>query len=217
MTCAVLTASANHHGIKDHPVWHEDADYYCFSDNPPTNSRWNVGQFYDFSLDPTFRHRRNAKIYKILSFLFVPNYDYYIWVDCTHTVKLPPTEIIETYLWDADIAVFRHPERDCVYQEAEKVKQLNYDHHSRVDIQTQYYRQQGHPEHYGLYELPAFVYRNTPRIRALMLNWWEHISRFSSRDQISFPYLCRDLKIVPSIIPGRARDFNDVLPCMWRI
>lgn len=217
MKCAILTASANHHGIKDHPIRHAEADYYCFTDKPPESSFWNIGEFYDFSLDGVFRHRLNAKLPKILSFFVVPHYDYYFWVDCTHMVKMPPKEIINTYLQDADIAVFRHDERDCVYQEAEKIKQLNYDYPGRVDAQTAYYRQMQYPERNGLYELPAFVYRNTPRIRLLMLKWWEHISRFSSRDQLSFPYVCNELKITPAILPGRARKQNAIMTPMWDI
>ena len=217
MKCAILTASANHRPIEQPPIHYPEADYFCFSDNPPLNTVWKVGQFYDFSLDGHFRHRLNAKLYKVLSFFVVPDYDYYFWVDCTHTVKLPPREIIDTYLANADIAVFRHDERDCVYQEAEKVKQLNYDYHDRVNVQVQYYRQTNYPERNGLYELPAFVYRNTPQIRALMLTWWEHIMRFSSRDQISFPYVCHKMGVKPAIMPGRARDLNDIMPWIRRI
>lgn len=217
MKYAILTASANHKGIKEPSIHHIDADYYCFSDNPPKESIWKIGEFYDFSIDPLFKHRMNAKLYKILSFLFAPGYDYYFWVDCTHMVQMKPSEIVDLYLKESDIAVFKHPERNCLYQEGEKVKQLNYDYHVKVDAQINYYKQMGYPENNGLYELPAFVYRNTSQIRQLMMSWWENINKFSSRDQISFPYVCYKLGIIPSIMPGLARDFNGIMPSMWRL
>ena len=47
-----------------------------------------------FSIDNRYANRRNAKIYKIMPHLFVPGYDYYIWVDATHAVKMDPKEIV---------------------------------------------------------------------------------------------------------------------------
>jgi len=44
--------------------------------------------------------------------------------------------------------------------------------------------------------------------------WWEQICMFSSRDQISFPFVCHQLDIKPSILPGRANGVgaNSIMP-----
>ena len=46
---------------------------------------------------------------------------------------MDPKEIVETYLKDSDIALFKHPERDCVYEEAELIKQVRFDSLEFVD------------------------------------------------------------------------------------
>jgi len=61
-----------------------------------------------------------------------------------------------------------------------------------------------YPKNNGLYELPVRIQKNNGRTQQLALMWWEQICMFSSRDQISFPFVCSQLGIKPNIIPGRA-------------
>ncbi len=55
----------------------------------------------------------------------------------------------------SDIAVFKHPERDCVYIEGNFVKQIRYDHPNLLEDQLAFYKDVCYPEHNGLYELPV--------------------------------------------------------------
>ena len=34
--------------------------------------------------------------------------------------------------------------------------------------------------------------------------WWEQITKYSSRDQISFPYVCSKLQYTPKLLSGSA-------------
>lgn len=157
-----------------------------------------------FSNDTKFKNRRDAKLYKILPHLVLPGFDYYIWLDSTHVLEVDPEQLIEEYLSKSDIAVFKHPERDCVYEEGNLVKNIKYDHPNLIEDQLDFYRDMNYPVHNGLYELPVRIQRNNKRTQQLGLMWWEQICMFSSRDQISFPFVCYQLGINPSIIPGRA-------------
>ena len=77
--------------------------------------RNDIKCFYDSSL---FKDsRRDARMYKILSHMFVET-DYSIWVDGNIFLLIDPKKLI-TSLGSNDIAVVRHPNRDCVYSEAE--------------------------------------------------------------------------------------------------
>ncbi len=84
MSIAILTASIGANELseptKDFPG-HYSADYYAFVDESKMGQGgiWNRQLAFQFSSDPSFGNRRNAKIYKILPHLFVPGYDYYIW------------------------------------------------------------------------------------------------------------------------------------------
>lgn len=206
MKIAVITASVGANQIIQPPILFKDVDFYAFvdEDKVKVEDAWKRIKFLDFSSDPIYGNRRNAKIYKILPHLFVPGYDYYIWIDSTHYVAIDPHQIIDEFLSDCDIALFQHPERDCVYREAQLIKDVNFDHHELVDAQIKFYLSIGYPKNNGLYELPCRIQRNTLKIQESMLSWWEMICMYSSRDQLSLPYVLQKHKITPSIIPGFA-------------
>lgn len=213
MKIAVLTSSVG----TNNPIpaiAFNNVDYFAFSDKQINSDNWIIKKALDFSSDPRYKNRRNAKIYKILPFLFVPDYDYYFWIDSTHRLEKSPEEVIDKYLKNSDIAVFNHPERDCVYQEGELVKRIGFDYYNLIDDQLDFYRDMCYPENNGLYELPARVQRNTELTQRMGMMWWEQICMFSSRDQISFPFVCHQLGIKPSIMPGKANTIrgNHIMP-----
>jgi hypothetical protein len=213
MKIAVLTSSVGSNNLL--PVNpYDGVDYFAFSDRETNVSGWSVKKAAEFSSDPKYKNRRNAKIYKVLPFLFAHDYDYYFWIDSTHVLEQDPRTVIETYLKDSDVAVFKHPERNCVYREGELVKQIGFDYPNLIDDQLDFYRDLCYPEHNGLYELPVRVQRNTELTQKMGMMWWEQICMFSSRDQISFPFVCHQLGIKPSIMPGRANTIrgNSIMP-----
>ena len=59
---------------------------------------------------------------------------------------MDPREIVETYLKDSDIALFKHPERDCVYEEAELIKQVKFDSLEFVQSQMVFYQSRQYPK-----------------------------------------------------------------------
>ena len=203
---AVVTSSIGTNYLINPQKWLQKVDFHAFVDREQVHigDMWKRHEYMNFSLDPTYKNRRNAKVYKVLPHLFLPEYEYFIWLDSTHILEADPDELIETYLTKSDIAVFKHPERDCVYEEGNIVKQIGFDHPNLVEDQLDFYMDMGYPKHNGLYELPVRIQRNTKKIQQLGLMWWEQICMFSSRDQISFPFVCNQLNIIPSIIPGRA-------------
>ena len=205
-TIAVITSSIGTNNLITPEKWLDKVDYHAFVEphQLSVDDMWHRHEYVSFSLDPKYKNRRDAKIYKICPHLFLPGYDYYIWMDATHTLEADPEELIEEYLKGSEIAVFQHPERDCVYEEAELVKQIGFDHANLIEDQLDFYREMEYPEQNGLYELPARIQKNNGRTKQLGLMWWEQICMFSSRDQISFPFVCEQLNIKPNIIPGRA-------------
>jgi len=202
MKIAVITSSIGCNSILK-PNKFDGVDYHSFIDLEKV-SGWTNHSCINFSSDPRYKNRRNAKVYKILPFAFLPDYDYYFWVDSTHTLSANPIEVIEKYLSHSDIAVFRHPDRNCIYTEGNFVKKIQFDHPNLLDDQLAFYKDMCYPENNGLYELPVRVQKNTKLTQKMGWMWWEQICMFSSRDQISFPFVCHQLGIKPTILPGRA-------------
>jgi len=213
MKIAVITSSIGANKLLD-PIPFEGVDYHAFVDTNSSNDKWVTHSPISFSNDPIYSNRRNAKVYKVLPFAFLPEYDYYFWVDSTHILEANPAEVIEAYLKDSDVAVFKHPERDCIYIEGNFVKQIGFDYSNLLEDQLSFYKDIDYPKHNGLYELPARVQRNTELTQKMGWMWWEQICMFSSRDQISFPFVCHQLGIKPSILPGKANGIrqNSVMP-----
>jgi hypothetical protein len=215
MKIAIVTASVGAGLPVEYPIPFKGVDYHAFvSESAPEETMWNYHPVPEWTIDKQYAGRRHAKVFKILPHLFLPGYDYYIWVDSTHLVAMNPQDIVEQYLKDSDIAVFEHPERDCVYDEASLIQAIKYDRVYDVQRQMDYYLSNNYPHNNGLYELPCRVQRNTPQIQALMLTWWELICKYSSRDQLSFPYALHMHQIKPTIMPGKANGImrNNILP-----
>jgi hypothetical protein len=94
-------------------------DLICFTDDPRLkhpNCRVRYVQ-------PKAHPRISAKYYKILSHVVPSEYDEVLWIDGSFEVQDPSFagETFE-YLEYAGIALFLHPERGCIYDEA-KVSQ----------------------------------------------------------------------------------------------
>lgn len=215
MKIAILTSSVGTVSPAEYNIKYDSADYFAFVESKlPSNSIWNELPISKFSCDIKYANRRHAKIYKVLPHLFVPGYDYYIWIDATHSVNQEPKSIVEKYLKDSDIALFKHPERNCVYEEAELIKKIKFDYPTLVSRQMSFYKSKEYPRNNGLYELPCRIQRNTSQINTLMLSWWEQICMFASRDQLSMPFVLNMHGIKPSIMPGKANTIwgNDIFP-----
>lgn len=183
----ILTANLGGKDILiDPPEKFDNCDYIAIVDKKYDVNIWEQFSYFDFSNIDGFKSRRNAKIYKVLSTLIFPQYDYIFWHDANHQLKYNPQLILEEY-GDFDLLLFNHPHRDCCYKEMEIVGG-RLDSQGNVFQQYQYYQNQGMPKEFGLYEMTCYLKKNTPVVTNFELMWWEQICKFSSRDQCSFTY-----------------------------
>ena len=211
MKIAVITSiCGNKESLSNPTVVHSDVDYYAFVDiKNPKATVWKQLSPYHFSNDKKYSNRRNAKIFKVLPELFIHDYDYYFWVDASHDLIASPQDIAKKYTSDDQpFAVFQHLQRNCIYKEALILKKLRYDYKDLITKEMKYFKSYGYPKENGLYELSAFVKKRTHQSTLASLKWWEYLSRYSSRDQISFPFVLWECKIKPTIMPGFANGFN---------
>ena len=78
------------------------------------------------------------------------------------------------------------------------------DYPDNVQSQMDFYKKCKYPHTNGLYELPVIIRKNNDKIKTLGLRWWETISKYSSRDQLSMPFVLWSLNMKPKILPGTA-------------
>lgn len=144
--------------------------------------------------------RLQARIPKMFSWQMLPDFDYYIWVDSSCHLSSP--EAVKWFLdrlGTDDIAVFKHPHRNTVQEEADYLKK-------RLAISCPYITPRYANElideqlrevepNQGLFASTAFIYRNTTEVQKALKEWWYHTSRFHSIDQLSLPFVVKDLKV----------------------
>ena len=148
-----------------------------------------------------------AKIYKVLAHQFI-DADYSIWVDGNIELLIPPEQLVEEWLGDKyDIALWKHFGRDCLYDEANVCKILFSNQKLIIDEQIKHYEEEKFPKKQGLAECNVIVRKHNKKIEKFNNAWWSEICRWSSRDQLSFPYvLSKFPKLKINVIEGNARN-----------
>jgi hypothetical protein len=158
------------------------AEWVAFTDEATSNV-WNVKPVYD-----KFKSaRRNSRIHKMLPHLFV-NSRYSIWIDANLSLRIPPEEVVERYLKNHDIAMFAHPSRDCLYDEALVCAKNGLDDPEIIIEQVKTYEDKGFGKHKVLPECNVIIRRHTDKVREFNEAWWAEYCRYSVRDQISCMY-----------------------------
>ena len=137
---------------------------------------------------------RNARIYSILPHKFM-ECDVSVFISGAVKVKVPFEQLVEEWLGEYDIAMFRHPWRDCVHQEAIAAEgQIRHDDELVILHEQQaHYRLVGIPEHIGtLPETGIMIRRHNRIVKQFCEAWWAEMCRWSYRDQVSFPVVLRE-------------------------
>jgi hypothetical protein len=135
----------------------------------------------------------NAKIYKVLPHRYF-DVEYSIWMDGTIYPLTTKHEYVKL-LGDADIAVFRHPWRKCLYDEAGPASErVPHNQKAVITEQMKRYKHEGMPKDFGMGECGMLIRRHNAVTEEFNEKWWAEICRFSRRDQLSFPYVWWKMK-----------------------
>lgn len=86
---------------------------------------------------------------------------------------------------DTDILVRKHPERDCIYEEAKASK-----HHKKydwldIDLQVENYRDI-YPEHWWLSACGMLLYKKSDKLMNFLEDWRRENLKRTYQDQLSF-------------------------------
>jgi hypothetical protein len=185
-------------------------DFVCFTDDPELRSDfWKIELLPRRALDPA----RAAKKIKALPHVYLAQYDCSLYLDNIVRLKAAPGRLFEEYLAPAKspLLCFRHPERDCVYDEAKVVVSLGFDTAERVNPQMALYRHLGYPAHNGLAKAGLLLRQHQNRaLQRVMNTWHEQVLCHSKRDQLSMLPACWLENFDPEYIPLRF-DACDVL------
>lgn len=191
MTTAVYTAITNGFSqLAPHPHI-PGVDWIAFLDGvevAPAGD-WEI-RLLDYPHSP----RLLAKGPKIVPQVFLPEYEHTIWIDGAYEVTDPGfVDQALACINESDMALWRHPDRDCIYDEADASLALPKYQGVGIERQVAHYRKNGHPAHWGLWSCGAIARRHSPLQERLSKAWYAEVGFGwgSVQDQISFPFCLR--------------------------
>lgn len=178
----------------------ELCDWFVFTDRPgPVPAPW-------IKRDVNYQGLASRKLSRFLKThpkeLF-PQSEIVVWHDGNIRLKDNPQTLTDIYLRGTDLAVCRHPLRQCIRQELWACRILKKDDPNTMIAQINRYFGEGFPLGFGLSETGLLLRRLTPKMHAFDQAWWNEIDKGSIRDQLSFPYVIWKTGIRPSTIEGR--------------
>jgi hypothetical protein len=221
----------NYDDLKQPVGQNEPCDFICFTDTPMP-SRVGVWRVIQVKTDTNVHPRMQAKRFKLLSHRIFPHgrlaaryapfairrrADLSIWIDANLQIKSPTfVQDMRNILGNGDWAMFVHPDRDCIYDEA--VASLPMRKYQGLPIlrQVEAYRT-AVPAHGGLYACTILVRREPLAERLERLNelWWDENVKWTYQDQLSLPFVlrcaggCNPAGIACHL---RQNDWFDILP-----
>jgi hypothetical protein len=195
-----------------HPVPKQtvQADYFCITDDAQfvkdtigkaeNSETWTI---YESKVPRQDLHpRMRAKWFKVFPWECESLNEYEVTIFIDGSVNITSPDWISHCLkhLHGDLLVFKHPSRDCIYEEVEASEIMVKYKDEDMKTQIRYYKK-FHPKKAGLFACTVLIRRKTDRIQRLMMSWWHENMKFTWQDQLSFPVVLRVHKIHPDVFP----------------
>jgi hypothetical protein len=185
----------------------DGVDYIYFTDqNISVPPLWTPVLLGDEHLD----NRRRSKRPKLNphSIPMLTHYKYLIWIDGDMSIvnKDFVSEIM-SYMKNGFVVSPHFDNRHCAYGEA-TIRPPKYAKEP-LDEQVAFYKSEGFPEQYGLYECGISARDMTnPLVKEVGALWHEQNLTWSYQDQVSFPYCLWKNSYKPDVLPQSFRNYN---------
>ncbi len=185
------------------PALHQlglDVEWICVTDRPRPANGWKIVVAPKKGVHPNL----SAKEPKCLPWRYTEA-TRSIWIDASFRV-ISDEFAVQALANAYPINQYPHPRRDCLYSEAEHCQDQPKYARQPIREQVASYREQGHPEHWGLWASGVIARRHVHEVRAFGEEWFGQIERWSFQDQISGPFCFRKCGFAPSPLPGTIFD-----------
>src|SRR5262249_28832525 len=128
-----------------------------------------------------------------------------IWIDANTEIMSPTfaREAIDALI--NGFALFAHPQRRDIYQEAEASLRLAPEkyRHQPIGAEVEHYMAEGFPRYSGLYACGTVARRRSLTVDLVGHEWYDECVRWSYQDQLSFPVVCRRNGVAPGVFRHR--------------
>lgn len=189
---AVYTCITGEYDSVEEPLIGEKAcEYFLFTNNNNLKSNfWNIKEI----PEDIKKLENNAKINRYIKmhpYELFPDYDYSIYIDGNVQIVSIISNLIEKINNKTGLAIHRHCERKCIYDEIKACRAYNKGKYSMLKKQGKRYKKEKFPEKYGMLECNMLISDLKNEMSEKIFNeWWnEYINSESMRDQIAIPYV----------------------------
>jgi len=183
--CVFTAVLGGYDDLKNPEVVEKGVDYICFTDGPIfSHPIWQIRPVKFYDSDPT----RTARFVKLNPHRMLSGYRYAVWVDANVLLRTKIQSLIDAEPGEP-LLFLKHPDRDCVYVEAEFCKSRSKGNAEEIDEQVSLFRKQGIPERIGISETNFYIADLLDeRSKIFFRAWWNNLKSGSVRDQVSFGF-----------------------------
>jgi len=198
---AIYTSIVNKYDSIKLPIKQESytgkVDYFCFTSEAGSNR-------YKISVPRLDLHPRLInRWYKLFpnEINELNNYDITIYIDGNLSITNPGfVDFCLNKLGNTDFALYKYHTRSCIYKEISECRKQKkfgvYDNHLVQELDYRRF----YPANNGLYWCGCLIRRKSSINNLISLQWWNHIIKYTWRDQISFPVACYLNRFTPTVI-----------------
>lgn len=174
-----------------------------------TNRKDIQSDVYDVRYWPDIyeNERLSSRAPKLLPHFFLSDYEYSMWIDGRVVLRNEQlADFIKHAVSEKPWAVYSHPERDDLFEEAKLCKEIGKDSAEKIDKQIYRYKSEGYDNQEELVANTVIIRKHmNSDVAQFNEKWWLEIQNESIRDQLSFPYLAWKHKLEYEIIDGNIR------------
>lgn len=176
-----------------------DVEWMFVTDTIPdfeTAEGWTIV----YEPQPGVHPNRAAKLPKMLPWKYT-DAEASVWIDGSFRI-VSPTFVRDVLAFANPIAQFKHPWRDCAYDEIQECVAVKKYSQTGLEAQGEAYRAEGHPRHWGLWATGVIARQHTPEVKTFGERWYHDINTWSYQDQVSHPPALRACGLRPTELPG---------------
>jgi len=182
--------------VVNQPIY-KGVEYILYTNKPDVakNTNWKVINM------KSDNFRMDARDIKINTHKYLSQYKYWLWIDANMKIKVDPNVLVEKYMNIHDVCLLPHPERNHWIEEAQFLAERDEKLVEPLQKLINFLYKEGFAST-TLYETGVLLRKNTSRVAELNREWWDKVSNFCIRDQVSFPYAAWKSGVAVNTFPG---------------
>lgn len=191
---AIYTCISGGYDNLSEPVYrNEYMDFFVVTEaDIPQKSMWKKIDLNSIDTIRNLDRIRQARYIKLHPHELFPEYEYSLWVDGNVCIMADVMPMLLAMISSGkNFGCHLHPHRNKLKTEAKAISSLKrtVENDKMIQQVSDYYRA-GYTDECNIFETTILLRKhNDKEVRKLMSDWWYQIKKYTTRDQLSLPYV----------------------------